>query len=382
MALWIELRHRLALVLLLALPAPVASADELLPDVEQHAPANISSSYAGGEFRVGFGSQVTNVGAGPLEIHGTGPGNAPMQADQLVSNPVSTTPTVYENVGELHYYVGGGHEHFHLMPFSRYRLVPVDNPGSPVLDVKQGFCLAAMAVPYSCGLNQPELTELTEGLDVDDTDVYAPYLEGQYIPVTRVSAPDGLYELVHETNWDHQLHESDYTNDAASVLLRLTWPEDPASLTPPALAVLKTCPDSGSCPPDAVAPPAPPPPPPAEVVVATPPPPPPAAVPASVLTMSRGAAIELSKQALRRELKGARRVRAACARVRSAAFSCRVASSKGRGRVGVWYFLEGAGLRWRYNIDAGDLHRRRVDGGERLAAVASQGGALVCRLIS
>ena len=98
--------------------------------------------------------------------------------------------------------------------------------------------------------------------------------------------------------------------------------------------------------------------------------------------MSRGSALELSKRAFRRELRGARRVRAACTRVRAVAFSCRMSSSKGRGYVGVWYVVRGESIRWHYNLLAGRVRRSRVDGGDRLASAAAEGGVFLCRIRS
>lgn len=44
-----------------------------------------------------------------------------------------------------------------------------------------------------------------------------PRLEGQYVDVTDV--PPGRYRLVHRVNADRALRESDYTNNAASVVV-------------------------------------------------------------------------------------------------------------------------------------------------------------------
>jgi hypothetical protein len=243
-----------------------------------------------------------------------------------------------------------------------------------VLDVKQGFCLVALVANDYCGQNDTTLTQLTMGIGAGLNDTYVAFIEGQYIPISPGVTPTGEYDLVHETNWSGWLHEASLANNSSSVRLKLTWPADP--LEAPALEL---CPCEAD-------PTPPPPPPPAEA--APPPPPPPAAAPPPPpldlgVTMSRGSAIELSKRAFRRELRGARRVRAACTRREKMAFSCRMASSSGRGQVGVWYVLEGTSLRWIYNVRAGRLRRVRVDGGERLASAAgAKGPAFVCRIRS
>ena len=363
------LARRLALVLILALPAPAASAQEVLPDLAQVEPTDVAvqAGATAGTWRLGFTSRVNNVGPGPLHIEGNGSGIAgePMQADQIVQGAAAP----YEDVAQLDYVDLPEHEHWHITPFSRYTL---SGDAGDVLDVKQGFCLVALVANDYCGQNDTTLTQLTMGIASGFNDAYAAFIEGQYIPISPGVTPNGEYDLVHETNWSGWLHESSLANNSASVRLKLTWPADP--LGAPAVEL---CP----CAPDAPPPPAetpPPPPPPAE----TPPPPPAPALDLGV-TMSRSSAIELSKQAFRRELKGARRVRAACTRREKMAFSCRMASSKGRGQVGVWYVLEGTSLRWIYNVRAGRLRRLRVDGGERLASAAgAKGPAFVCRIRS
>jgi hypothetical protein len=70
-----------------------------------------------------------------------------------------------------------------------------------------------------CGRGQPERLVLTQGLSPGFGDDYVPQLEGQYVDVTQV-AP-GRYRLVHRVNVDHTLRESDYTNNAASVVVVL-----------------------------------------------------------------------------------------------------------------------------------------------------------------
>src|SRR4051794_16293449 len=69
-------------------PASAATADtsaEVLPDLDEAAPGGVILSQSGGIWRLGFSSRVDNVGEGPLQIHGTGPGDQTMVADQIVS---------------------------------------------------------------------------------------------------------------------------------------------------------------------------------------------------------------------------------------------------------------------------------------------------------
>ena len=71
-----------------------------------------------------------------------------------------------------------------------------------------------------------------------------PTLEGQYIDVTDLRP--GRYVLVHRANPDGSVRETNYANNAASVLLELRAPRVPGRA--PGVAVLARCPDSERCP--------------------------------------------------------------------------------------------------------------------------------------
>jgi hypothetical protein len=74
--------------------------------------------------------------------------------------------------------------------------------------------------------------------------VYFANLEGQFVDVTGV--PAGEYYLVHRVNADRKLRESDYSNDAASLLIELSWPQGTSQ--EPSVSVLRGCPNTDSCP--------------------------------------------------------------------------------------------------------------------------------------
>ncbi|MBA3476702.1 MAG: hypothetical protein H0T10_08125 [Actinobacteria bacterium] len=54
--------------------------------------------------------------------------------------------------------------------------------------------------------------------------------------------PAGIYVLVHRANPTLQLEEIDYTNNAASLRIRLTWHGEL-----PRVATLRTCQSSADC---------------------------------------------------------------------------------------------------------------------------------------
>jgi hypothetical protein len=158
---------------------------------------------------------------------------------------------------ELRYVRSETHAHWHLLDFMRYELRRASD-GTPVQpDEKTGFCLgdryetdrhtrlenepAQPVWTEECGRGQPGLLTVREGISPGYGDDYVPALEGQYVDVTQV--PAGRYVLVHRANPERALEESDYANNAASVLvqLRRTTGEIPS------VRVLARCPDSAQC---------------------------------------------------------------------------------------------------------------------------------------
>ena len=116
-------------------------------------------------------------------------------------------------------------------------------------DRKTGFCLGdryavgdATGARYEsrCGLGQPALLGITQGISVGFGDAYAPNLEGQYLPLSGL--PAGHYLLVHRVNADRGLRERRFDNNAASVLIALRWRSGV-----PRVTLLARCPRSATC---------------------------------------------------------------------------------------------------------------------------------------
>jgi Lysyl oxidase len=219
--------------------AGVASAAELLPDMDQLAPSNLNVQSVGSEEHLGFDSTVQNVGAGPLRIQGSRSSTtvSDMTASQIVDQSGGGSVT-YSAVGVIRYVVGGGHSHWHLLNFESYELHRTD--GSTVgRDRKTGFCLGYLS-PDNCGFGQPDLLQVSMGLAVGGGDTYRANLEGQYIDITGL--PAGVYVLVHRSNPGGTLRESSLANDAASLRIRLRYPHGRVKIS-----TLATCPDSATC---------------------------------------------------------------------------------------------------------------------------------------
>jgi hypothetical protein len=238
-----------------ALPAasPAAQVGGGLPDLDQRAPYDISVVPEAGTFRLVFASAVDNVGAGPLIIVGRRASRQVegMRADQVLVR-ADGSRKVRARVGILRFVVSPDHRHWHYLRFDTYEFRRADAFGIVLRDKKTGFCLgdrypidseAALSPVYTsrCGLNATRLLRLEEGISPGFGDDYDPDLEGQHFDITGLEA--GRYLLVHRANADRSLLESDYSNNAASVLIRLTWRVDGPTVT-----VLKTCPNTARCP--------------------------------------------------------------------------------------------------------------------------------------
>lgn len=384
-------------------PAPT----QMLPDMRQNVPTQIKIAHdsATGTWRLGFASEVANDGPGYLKITGNGPGNGPMVADQIVQMSDGSTTTV-PGIGEMHYVIGGGHQHWHLLDFERYELRSAADPSLTIVkDQKTGFCLANAFTSDICGRNHPELTTVSEGLAVGGSDMYLGYLEGQYLVLDPTTTPAGDYLLVNRVNPTGALLDADASDNTASVRLSLSW--DTAGT--PMMNVTNSCPASIDC----AAPPPPPPPdpgpPPTETgttaqtspqqVVTAPEPKPVPIVPASQFTpasadppMSRGMAGRLVRRAIQKSTKHAPRgLRTTCKRRSRSTFAC---SSTWRGRqderwtghVRVWYRESTGRLTWFYDLSAqrsasGKRVVRRAVRGSTSAVFAGPDGALFCAVL-
>jgi hypothetical protein len=231
-----------------------------LPDLRQEVPSELIVVRAGSaespEYRLGFRSAVGNVGDGPLIVdgHRSGVDHETMVADQVIVRDGGPRTRV-AGIGRLRFVVSPDHRHWHLLRFQRYELRRAGSAKALVQDRKTGFCLGDRyavadgrlsrrapqpAYTSRCGLEQTQLLGIREGISVGYGDDYTANLEGQYLPLTGFS--DGRYVLVHRVNIDRRIRETDYGNDAASVLLDLRW-----RAGVPYLRVLARCPDTSRC---------------------------------------------------------------------------------------------------------------------------------------
>jgi len=240
-------------------PRPV----ELLPDLEQRPPADLSirTERRGTRphFRLGFDSATDNLGDGPITLVASrrNRSRSTMSVSQRVQLGSGALRT-YPKVGVLRYVYSSTHSHWHVMDFQRYELRRLIDYALVVRDRKSGFCLAdhwAHAPGHQpnepprpvfrgyCERGDPGALSVLQGSSVGYTDKYPSHFHGQNLDLTGV--PAGLYVLVNKANPELLMRELRYENNAASLRIRVTWPR--GSRRTPDVKVLATCPDSARC---------------------------------------------------------------------------------------------------------------------------------------
>jgi Lysyl oxidase/WD40-like Beta Propeller Repeat len=229
---------------------PRSGPRELLPDLDQRPPAGLTVSGT----RLGFDSATDNVGDGPLWLRGERAGTGdPLFVRQLVRLSDGGV-RMYEDAGRLWYTPHPPHFHWHLLGFQRFELRRASDFALVVRDRKTGFCLAdhyghaAQRVRNfgppvflgNCEQGRPGALAVEQGSSPGYTDRYPAHFHGQDLELRGV--PAGVYVLVHRANEHGLIEELDYTNNAASLRLRLDW----AGSTPQ-VTVLRTCAGSERC---------------------------------------------------------------------------------------------------------------------------------------
>jgi Lysyl oxidase/WD40-like Beta Propeller Repeat len=222
---------------------------ELLPDFDQRPPFRLTVSGT----KLGFASATDNIGEGPVWVRGERSSTRQrMEARQLVRLSDGGV-RVYEQAGRLRYTPEATHSHWHLLRFQRYELRDLTGR-LLVRDRKSGFCLAdhyglardaviAFRGPRylgNCAAFEPETLAVEQGTSSGYTDLYPPHFHGQNLELSGV--PAGLYVLVHRANPNEALEELDYSNNAASIRIRLSWRGGT-----PVVETLRRCPASDRC---------------------------------------------------------------------------------------------------------------------------------------
>ena len=220
------------------------------PNLVQRPPSELLvTAGAHGRWLLGFTSMVDNRGPGVLWVRGTRLGRSHvMNVRQLIALEGGRTRVLPES-GELRYTVAPPHYHWHFLGFDRYELRSAGEYTLLVRDHKSGFCIAdhygiALGVRHgpprflsSCEQFNPRARYVEEGSSMGYTDRYPANFHGQNLDITKV--PAGRYWLVHRANPDYHLRETQYGDDAASLLVRITWPGGHGA--PPRVTPLRAC---------------------------------------------------------------------------------------------------------------------------------------------
>ena len=228
---------------------PQVGPRELLPDLDQRAPFRLTILGT----KLGFASATDNVGEGPIWVRGARPNaTSPMRATQLVRMSDRSVRS-YDDAGRLRYTPSPTHTHWHLLGFQRYELRTLEG-ALVVRDRKSGFCLAdhyglaARRVTAftggsfygNCAASNPRALSVEQGTSIGFTDLYPAHFHGQNLELRGV--PASIYVLIHRANPDQRLEELDYTNNDASLRVRLSW-----SGGRPRVETLRTCQSSATC---------------------------------------------------------------------------------------------------------------------------------------
>ena len=228
---------------------PQVGPRELLPDFDQRAPFRLAILGT----KLGFASATDNVGEGPVWVRGRrASATGPMRAQQLVRMSDRSVRS-YDDAGRLRYTPSPTHTHWHLLGFQRYELRTLDGK-LVVRDRKSGFCLAdhyglaARRVAVftggrfygNCAQGDPGALSVEQGTSIGFTDLYPAHFHGQNLELRGI--PADVYLLVHRANPDQRLEELDYTNNDASVRIRLTW-----RAGVPRVETLQSCQASAAC---------------------------------------------------------------------------------------------------------------------------------------
>ena len=122
------------------------------------------------------------------------------------------------------------HDHWHLLDFTRYKLVRVRSGHTAARSTKIGFCIidtghrfaglpGSPAAPYYPAGSADCDRDSVDGLSVGWTDTYAFSLPGQEVNVTGLRR--GRYCLVSKADPANVLRESDSSNNARRALIAL-----------------------------------------------------------------------------------------------------------------------------------------------------------------
>ncbi|TDD98944.1 lysyl oxidase family protein [Jiangella asiatica] len=222
-------------------PQPSGSpvGEPVLPDFAPAPPVDVHTKDNGDGWQIEFSSVLVNVGEGEFRLIVDRP---TVDDDWMVTQVITHSGGGIEEVptdAEVEW-GGDGHDHWHVRRVVTYRLVAIDDSGTPALDggltdAKVGFCIYDFgrelddlgpddAVFNRDGCQPEDALTLTMGLSPGWGDTYEWNLPGQSIDVTDL--PDGPYRLWAEADESGHFVETSTDNNDTWVDLDLSTTGD------------------------------------------------------------------------------------------------------------------------------------------------------------
>jgi len=221
-------------------PREAVAATDRLPDLRMWPLADFRTESVGGQRRLRFTTNMTNEGAGPLEVRGSrGSGEAHLRTQQLIYDDAGGSRLVDNRA--LMEYAADGHDHWHIQGVMLYQMWSDD--GQVRRGHKVGFCfldsrrmIGSLPAAYGghlCG-NQGSLSNRM-GLTVGWGDEYPWNFAFQWIEISALPPGDYVVQArADEQNW---YAESSDTNNCAWARVRITAADGPVQI----LASDRTC---------------------------------------------------------------------------------------------------------------------------------------------
>ena len=219
-----------ASLVLVAPPAHVAAASDLLPDLRADHISDLRIvRTSSGRKLLRFTTIILNYGAGPFEVRGHRSSTSqPFAVDQVVYRSDGTTRRIHTAAQLV--YAGDGHDHHHVKRMANYHLW---STRGTLRDSKIGFCffdttprfLSLPRAPKTrhyaeSGCGTRSSTSTRTGISVGWGDKYPWNFAYQWIDITGL--PSGTYTLRYAVDLWRLFTESQESNNCSYVRLSIS----------------------------------------------------------------------------------------------------------------------------------------------------------------
>lgn len=202
--------------------------DLLLPDLAIKKPTQLYIVAQTAKKTLRFNTTFVNLGPGPLEVLGhSDPTSNLTYASQYIF--AQGAPGEYRNIGNFEFHPT--HRHWHITDHVSYQLWSLGDLGMKkdlIADTgKMSFCLwdenpndLKMANASQTRVYGFTCTRNSQGMSVGWSDTYAAKTDGQELNITNIT--DGDYILRFEVNPKQRIFETDYSNNAGEIKIRIS----------------------------------------------------------------------------------------------------------------------------------------------------------------